>query len=178
MCLAHPVSDTNLWLILLRCVPMIPKRMCQVHPPRLTFWMTIVVIYWFAAFGWNRLIPLLTFVWRILLANLIRICHPRRPWNDTRKRRKNIANPARTNVTLRGIDGRNVWLCSPNISQEACKVTCRRMGVADLHKAWMSIALVRAMNRCIRGSRIPVRNMSNRFRWEGGTGIGLLKSDN
>ena len=44
--------------------------------------------------------------------------------------------------------------------------------------ARMSIALVRATNRCIRGSRIPASNMSNRFRWEGGAGLGLLKSDN
>jgi len=44
--------------------------------------------------------------------------------------------------------------------------------------ARMSIALVRATNRCIRGSRIPAINMSNRFRWEGGAGLGLLKSDN
>jgi len=42
----------------------------------------------------------------------------------------------------------------------------------------MNIALVRATNRCIRGSRIPTSNMSNRFRWEGGAGLGLLKSDN
>ena len=33
--------------------------------------------------------------------------------------------------------------------------------------ARMSIALVRATNRCIRGSRIPTSIMSNRFRWEG-----------
>jgi len=44
--------------------------------------------------------------------------------------------------------------------------------------ARMSIALVRATNRCIRGSRIPVSNMSNRYRWEGGAGLELLKSDN
>ncbi len=44
--------------------------------------------------------------------------------------------------------------------------------------ARMSIALVRATNRCIRGSRTPASNMSNRFRWEGGAGLGLLKSDN
>jgi len=40
----------------------------------------------------------------------------------------------------------------------------------------MSIALVRGTNPCIRGSRIPVSNMSNRFRWEEGVGLGLLKS--
>jgi len=53
--------------------------------------------------GYRRdiLIPLLTFVWRIWTANLIRICHPRRLWNDKRKRRKrNIANPVRTNVAI------------------------------------------------------------------------------
>ena len=44
--------------------------------------------------------------------------------------------------------------------------------------ARMSIALVRATNRCIRDSRIPTSNMPNRFRWEGGAGLRLLKSDN
>ena len=44
--------------------------------------------------------------------------------------------------------------------------------------ARMSIALVRAKNRCIRGSRTPVSNMSNRFRCEVGAGLELLKSDN
>jgi len=47
-----------------------------------------------------------------------------------------------------------------------------------LINARMSIALVRATNRCIRSSRIPASNMSNRFRLEGGAGLGLLKSDN
>jgi len=42
----------------------------------------------------------------------------------------------------------------------------------------MSIAQVTGTNRCIRSSRIPTSNMSNRFRWEGGTGLGLMKSDN
>jgi len=41
--------------------------------------------------------------------------------------------------------------------------------------ARMSIAQVRATNRCIRGSRIPASNMSNRFRWEGGAALELLK---
>jgi len=44
--------------------------------------------------------------------------------------------------------------------------------------ARMSITLVRTTNRCIKGSRIPVSNISNRFRWEGGAGLGLLKNDN
>jgi len=44
--------------------------------------------------------------------------------------------------------------------------------------ARMSIALVRVTNWCIRGSRIPASNMSTRSRWEGGAGLGLLKSDN
>jgi len=85
--------------------------------------------------------------------------------------------------TLRDINGRNVRLWSPSISQKACKVACRRMGealfiVRGFINARMSITLVRATNRCIRGSRIPTSNMSNRFRWEGGAGLGLLKSDN
>ncbi len=44
--------------------------------------------------------------------------------------------------------------------------------------ARMSIALARATNRCIRGSRTPASNISNRFRFEGGAGLGLLKSVN
>ena len=50
--------------------------------------------------------------------------------------------------------------------------------VMDFINARMSIALVRATNRCIRGSRTPASNMSNSFRWEGGAGLRLLKSDN
>ena len=44
--------------------------------------------------------------------------------------------------------------------------------------ARMSIALVGATDRYIRGSRTPASNMSNRFCWEGGAGLGLLKSNN
>jgi len=85
----------------------------------------------------DRLIPLLTFVWRILTANLIRICHQRRLWNDKRKRKKEILQTLWESTspfhTLRGIDGRNVRLWSPSISQEACKVACRRTGEALLN---------------------------------------------
>jgi len=41
----------------------------------------------------------------------------------------------------------------------------------------MSIALVRATNQYIKGSRIPASHVSNRFRWEGGEGLGLQKSE-
>ena len=44
--------------------------------------------------------------------------------------------------------------------------------------ARINVALVRAMNRCIRGPRITASHMSNQFRWKGGEGIGLLKSEN
>jgi len=47
-----------------------------------------------------------------------------------------------------------------------------------INALYTSIALDRGTNRCIRGSRIPPSNMSNRFRWEGGAALGLLKSDN
>ena len=77
------------------------ERMCQVLPPSLTFWMLIAVIYWFAAFGRDRLTPLLMFAWWILTVSRKRTCHPRRLWNDKRKRRKrNIVSPVRTNVTI------------------------------------------------------------------------------
>jgi len=41
----------------------------------------------------------------------------------------------------------------------------------------MIIAPVRATNGCIKASRIPARYMPNRFRWGGGAGPGLLKSN-
>ena len=67
--------------------------------------------------------------------------------------------------------------------QEACKVLTEKwekpyLVVRGFINARMSIALVRATNRCIRIFRTPASNMSNRFRWEGGAGLGLLKSDN
>ena len=49
--------------------------------------------------------------------------------------------------------------------------------VSGFINARMSIALVRATNRYIRGSTIPVSDMLNRFRWEEGANLGLLKSD-
>jgi len=57
------------------------------------------------------------------------------------------------------------------LAEECEKPYSVLMGFID---ARMSIALVRATNRCMRGSRTPV---SNRFRWEGGAGLGLLKGD-
>jgi len=50
--------------------------------------------------------------------------------------------------------------------------------IRGIINARTSIALVRATNRYIRDSRIPASNMPNRFRWEGGAGLGLLKNDN
>jgi len=47
----------------------------------------------------------------------------------------------------------------------------------DFINVRMSIALVRSTYLCFRGSRTPASNMSNRFRWGGGTGLGVLKSD-
>ena len=43
--------------------------------------------------------------------------------------------------------------------------------------ARMSIATVRATNRCVRGSRITACRMSQRFHWEGGAGLGRHKTD-
>jgi len=135
MCLAHPVSDANLWLILLRCVPMVPKRMCQVLPLRPIFWMLILVIYWFAAaFGRDRLILLLMFAWRTLTASLIGICHPEGSGTtrdrDEKEILQSLREPTSPFQTFRGIDGRNIRFRSPSISQGACKVACRRMGEA------------------------------------------------
>jgi hypothetical protein len=44
--------------------------------------------------------------------------------------------------------------------------------------AWMSIAIVRASHLCLRGSRIPVSQISRRPLWEDQAGLGkLFKSD-
>ena len=37
----------------------------------------------------------------------------------------------------------------------------------------MSIAIVRATSRCIRGSRVPLKKTSKRYQWEDGAGLGL-----
>ena len=75
MCLVHSVPDATLWWILLRYVPMVPKCMCWLLPLHLNFWMPIALIYWFVAYGRDRLIPLLIFAWRILTPSLTRSCH-------------------------------------------------------------------------------------------------------
>jgi len=122
-----------------------------------------------------------------LTASIRRICHPRRLWNDKRKRRKrNIANPARTNVAIShpvvstdemfGFEARAFLKRLAKLLAEEWEKPYPT--VRGFINARMSIALVRGTNRCHRGSRIPVSNMSNRFRWEGGAGLGLLKSDN
>ena len=41
----------------------------------------------------------------------------------------------------------------------------------------MSIAQVKAMNRCIKRFQFPASHMSNRFRWEAGARHGPLKSE-
>jgi len=85
--------------------------------------------------------------------------------------------------TLRGIDGRNVRRQARGFLKRLAKVVAEEWEkpyptVTGFINARMSIALVRGTNRYIRGSRIPVSNMSNRFRWEEGARLGLLKSDN
>ena len=58
------------------------------------------------------------------------------------------------------------------LAEEFCKP---HSTVRDFNNTRMSITLVRATNRCIRGSRIPVSHMSIRFRLEEGTGLGLMR---
>ena len=56
------------------------------------------------------------------------------------------------------------------LAEEFCKP---HSTVRDFNNTRKSITLVRATNRCIRGSRIPVSHMSIRCRLEEGTGLGL-----
>ena len=43
-------------------------------------------------------------------------------------------------------------------------------------KTRFAISLVRAKNRCFRGSRIPTGRISHRVHWEDGTGLGLYST--
>jgi hypothetical protein len=48
--------------------------------------------------------------------------------------------------------------------------------VAGLNARLLSIAIVRATNVCMRGSRIPAHKMSNKFpTWEDGAGLALFE---
>ena len=104
-----------------------------------------------------------------------------------KEKKKNIANPARTNVAISHPSWYRRMECSV-LKTRAFLTRLAKLLAEEWEKPYsivkgfindrMSIALVRATNRCIRGSRIPVSNISNRLRWEGGAGLGLLKSDN
>ena len=96
----------------------------------------------------------------------------------TREREEKIASLVRTSVAishLSCIDGRNVRFRARTFLKRLTKKPYHT--VRGFINARISIALVRATNRIIRGSRIPLSNKSNRFRWEGGARLGLLKSD-
>ena len=43
-------------------------------------------------------------------------------------------------------------------------------------KICFAISLVRAKNRCLRGSRIPTGRISHRVDWEDGAGLGLYST--
>ena len=43
-------------------------------------------------------------------------------------------------------------------------------------KIRLAISLVRAKNRCLRGSRIPIGRISHRVDWEVGAGLGLYST--
>ncbi len=98
-----------------------------------------------------------------------------------KRRKRNIANPARTNVAI----SHPSWyrrmefsVLKPEHFSRGLQSCLQKNGrspmpysiVRGFIYARMSIALVRATNRCIRGSRTPASNMSNRFHWEGGAG--------
>jgi len=188
MCLVHPISDAKLWLILSRCVQMVPKRVCQVLPPRPTFWMLIAVIYWFAALGRDRLILLLMFEVANLDSESYKNLPPKKALERQKKeKKKKNCKPCENQrrhftpfvVSTDGMYGFE----APVFLKRLAKLLAEEWEksyptVRGFINARMSIALVRATNRCIRGSRIPVSNMSTRFRWEGGAGLWLLRSDN
>jgi hypothetical protein len=43
--------------------------------------------------------------------------------------------------------------------------------------ARMSVAIVRATHLCLRGSRVPLSQISRRPQWEDRAGLGLFKTD-
>ena len=49
--------------------------------------------------------------------------------------------------------------------------------VAGIVRSRISIAIIRATNRCIRGSRISYRSISKQIQWEDGNGTGLYRID-
>ena len=49
--------------------------------------------------------------------------------------------------------------------------------VAGIVRSRISIAIIRATNRCIRGSRISYRSISKQIQWEDGSGTGLYRID-
>jgi len=102
--------------------------------------MPIVVISWFAAFGRDRLIHLLTFAWRILSASLVGTCHPRRRWDDKRKRRKrNIANPVRTNVAISRSSW--YWRTECSVLKPECEYMCGLLHVYTTTKTDSKVQL-------------------------------------
>ncbi len=170
MCLAHPVSDANLWLILLRCMPMVPKRMCEVLPLRLTFWIPIVVIYWFAALRKNRLIPLKDFRVTNLDSKSYKNLPPKNALERQEKeKKKKYCKPCENQRRISYPSWCQRTECSAmkpehfsrglqSCSQKNGRSPIQLKGVS-LMLEWVS--LVRATNPCIRGSRIPVSNMSS-----------------
>ncbi len=108
---------------------------------------------------------------------------PRRPWNDGRKRLQPFENQRRHFILFVVSTDRMFDFEARAFLKRLTKLLAEEWEkpysiVRGFINARMSIALVRATNQCIRGSRIPVSDMSNCFRWEGGAGLGLLKSDN
>jgi len=92
------------------------------------------------------------------------------------RRKRNIASPAMTNVAISHLSDRLYGFEARAYLKRLAKLLAEEWEklyptVRGFINARMSIALVRATNRCIRGSRIPVSHMSNRFRWEGGAGL-------
>jgi len=97
-----------------------------------------------------------------LTASLIRTYHPRRLWNDNRKRRKKFASPVRTSVAIShpswtgGMFGFKARAFLKRIAKFLAEEWEKTYPIVrGFINARMIIALVRATNRCIRGSRIP-----------------------
>jgi hypothetical protein len=80
-------------------------------------------------------------------------------------------------VSIDGLIGREANTLLKKISSLwATKASKSYSEVCGFVKARLSIAIVRATNRCLRGSRIPTSRMSNsRPLWEDGAGLGLFR---
>jgi hypothetical protein len=84
-------------------------------------------------------------------------------------------------LSLRGIHGRFTWQGITTLLKKLSALLAEKWEkpyseICGYVNAPMSIAMVRATHLCLRGSRIPTSQMSNRRpQWEDKAGLGLFQ---